>query len=159
MTDTRAGRLGDRAVVAGHIPGPSAMASRDVLINSRRALRVSDAGRHPTGCDDPEWRAKEGATHVLINNRHAHRARDATKHGCQPGRLAEGSPNVLVGDRGGPSVRADSWIEFRVSVHNVPAPAVSMTFVDVDEEEHHWTTDDAGVARLSAVAPGRGRLK
>ncbi|MFT3772894.1 MAG: hypothetical protein QM820_46505 [Minicystis sp.] len=84
------GRLHDRATGgdAGSGKVPAATASDNVLVNSRRALRVTDEGEN-------RWTATRGATHVLINGKQAFRKEDPTVGG----QLIEGSDDVEVGDR------------------------------------------------------------
>lgn len=100
-------RLGDRSFVpadihiCGDCPhsciGPAITGSADVLVNGRPALRVGDSGVHATCCGPNTWIAVEGSASVLINNRRAHRLDDLDQHCGGPGRMVEGSENVLVG--------------------------------------------------------------
>jgi uncharacterized Zn-binding protein involved in type VI secretion len=82
------GRLHDPATGgdAGSGKQPAVTGSDNVLVNSRRALRVTDKGE--------TWTATKGATHVLINGKEAFRVDDPTVGG----KLVEGSDNVVVGD-------------------------------------------------------------
>ncbi len=79
--------------------GASTTGSDNVLINHRPALRVLDKGLHDEGCPEGAWEAREGAPAVLINSRNAHRLSDAASHPSGPGKLLEGSHNVLIGNR------------------------------------------------------------
>jgi uncharacterized Zn-binding protein involved in type VI secretion len=83
------GRLKDRATGgdAGSGQVPAVTGSDNVLVNSRRALRVTDKGEN-------DWKATRGAAHVLINGKAAFRRDDPT----EGGKLVEGSDDVLVGD-------------------------------------------------------------
>ncbi|MEO7327836.1 MAG: hypothetical protein ABI193_04620 [Minicystis sp.] len=103
-----AGRRGDRSQVEeGPCPvckkppiGPSTTGSENVLINSLPAARVHDRGLHTAGCPAGAWEADEGAPAVLVNHQNAHRFGDGAAHrGGQRGKLVEGSPNVLIGNR------------------------------------------------------------
>jgi uncharacterized Zn-binding protein involved in type VI secretion len=82
------GRIEDPATGgdAGSGKSPAVTGSDNVVVNSRRALRVTDTGK--------SWKATKGAAHVLINGKQAFRVDDPTVGG----KLVEGSPNVLVGD-------------------------------------------------------------
>lgn len=82
------GRIDDPATGgdAGSSRSPAITGSDNVLVNSRRALRVTDKG--------VSWTATKGAAHVLINSKQAFRVDDPTVGG----KLVDGSDNVLVGD-------------------------------------------------------------
>ncbi len=104
----KAGRIQDRAFTAvdAHgcpscphpAAGPATAGSANVLINGRRALRIEDTGIHASCCGPNEWAAVGGAPRVLINDRPAHRLGDATRHCGGFGKLATGSPSVLIGN-------------------------------------------------------------
>jgi uncharacterized Zn-binding protein involved in type VI secretion len=83
------GRLQDHATGgdAGSGKSPAVTGSDNVLVNSRKALRVTDTGT-------TKWKATKGARHVLINGKQAFRVDDPTVGG----KLVDGSPDVLVGD-------------------------------------------------------------
>ena len=102
------GRLGDKANVAldAHgcpacphpASGPAIKGSPDVNVNRRPALRVDDPGIHSACCGKNTWTATKGSLTVFINSKGAHRMGDETRHCGGMGQLAEGSPNVIVGD-------------------------------------------------------------
>jgi uncharacterized Zn-binding protein involved in type VI secretion len=102
------GRLGDKGSVqvdAHGCPmcphfamGPAITASPDVKCNNRPALRVGDTGVHSACCGTNTWTATKGSQTVLINGRPAHRKYDAQMHCGGPGKLVEGSPDVMVED-------------------------------------------------------------
>ncbi len=101
------GRLGDKAkaqadvhgcVACPHmVVGPAVQGSPDVIVNSRPALRLGDAGIHAPCCGANTWSAQSGSSTVFINGKPAHRKGDATKHCGGVGKLTEGSPDVIVG--------------------------------------------------------------
>lgn len=103
------GRLGDKsqAQVDAHgcpacphnVTGPAIIGSPDVLVNHRPALRMGDSGIHAACCGPNIWVAAQGSATVLINFRPAHRLGDLDIHCGGPGRLIEGSPDVMVGDQ------------------------------------------------------------
>lgn len=105
------GRLGDKgqAQIDAHgcptcphpAIGPGIAGSPDVMTNGRPSLRVDDPGIHTACCGTNTWTATQGAMTVFINGKSAHRKDDAQRHCGGPGRLVEGSPNVIVGDMGG----------------------------------------------------------
>jgi uncharacterized Zn-binding protein involved in type VI secretion len=105
------GRLGDKASVpldthgclaCPHpgISGPAIQGSPDVNVNRRPALRVDDPGIHAGCCGANTWTAAAGSATVFINGKGAHRMGDQTRHCGGMGQLAEGSPNVIVGESG-----------------------------------------------------------
>lgn len=101
------GRLGDKshAPVDMHgckpcphsVTGPAVSGSADVLVNNKPALRLGDSGVHSTCCGPNTWKSVAGSATVLINGKPAHRLGDATQHCGGPGKLIEGSSDVLVG--------------------------------------------------------------
>lgn len=101
------GRLGDKALMPAeahgcpacpHVAiGPGVDGSGNVLVNSRPALRVGDAGVHAACCGSNSWKADKGSGNVRINGRPAHRLGDAVKSCGGAGNLIEGSGNVNVG--------------------------------------------------------------
>jgi uncharacterized Zn-binding protein involved in type VI secretion len=120
----RAARLGDGAMCKHHAIGPLIDASGDVLINRRPAARQQDNGQHRAG-EERGFFVAEGAPCVLVNGRHLARRLDlvANVHGV--GKIAQGSPNVLVGDFGGPRARSTlSTITVTVQLHAMPLPGV-----------------------------------
>ena len=104
----KAGRIHDQAFISADshgcpscphpAKGPASTGSTNVLVNGRRALRIEDTGVHATCCSAGEWVAVGGAPSVLINDRPAHRSGDATRHCGGFGKLATGSPSVLIGN-------------------------------------------------------------
>ncbi|HSN96651.1 MAG TPA: PAAR domain-containing protein, partial [Candidatus Nanopelagicales bacterium] len=106
----RVGRVGDQAKCPedAHacpgcehsVIGPAKEGSPDVFVNGRAALRVGDPGEHGSCCGPNTWEALRGSTGVFFNGIPVHRVGDATKHCGGQGALAEGSPNVLIGDMG-----------------------------------------------------------
>ena len=102
------GRLGDKASVAldAHgcpacphpAVGPAIQGSPDVNVNRRPALRVDDPGVHAACCGKNTWTAIKGSLTVFINGKGAHRMGDENRHCGGIGQLAEGSPNVIVGE-------------------------------------------------------------
>src|SRR5262249_22296670 len=105
------GRLGDKANAttdAHGCPacphpsvGPGIIGSPNVYVNGRPALRVREAGNHPTRCGPNSWKAIKGSATVFINGKAAHRMGDTTQHCGGAGRLIEGSNDVFVGDAAG----------------------------------------------------------
>lgn len=101
------GRLGDKseAKVDAHgcpgcphdVTGPAVTGSEDVLVNNRPALRMGDMGIHAACCGPNMWVALSGSSTVLINFRPAHRKDDIDMHCGGPGKLTEGSDDVIVG--------------------------------------------------------------
>lgn len=101
------GRLGDssHAPVDAHgcpgcphnVKGPAVTGSADVLVNGRPALRMGDQGIHAACCGPNMWVAVMGSGTVLINGRPAHRKGDLDLHCGGPGKLEEGSDDVIVG--------------------------------------------------------------
>lgn len=101
------GRLGDKseAKVDAHgcpacphnVNGPAVTGSADVLVNNKPALRLGDQGIHAACCGPNMWVAVTGSLTVLINYRPAHRKDDLDLHCGGPGKLTEGSDDVLVG--------------------------------------------------------------
>ena len=101
------GRLGDKsqAQADAHgcpacphpVTGPAVQGSPDVLVNFLPALRVTDMGIHAACCGPNIWTAVQGSSTVLINFLAAHRMGDADQHCGGPGKLIEGSPDVIVG--------------------------------------------------------------
>ena len=85
---------------AHDVIGPAIDGSPDVFVNSRKALRVTDPGVHSSCCGPNTWNAAAGSPTVFINNLNAHRLGDETMHCGGPGKLIEGSPDVIVGDVG-----------------------------------------------------------
>lgn len=77
--------------------GPALVGSQDVLINSRPGLRVGDLGIHSVCCGPNTWVALKGSSSVFINGRPAMRTGDPTQHCGGVGRVAEGSPDVIIG--------------------------------------------------------------
>lgn len=108
-----AGRVGDIAWVSadshGHdccshsAQGPAVAGSPDCFINGMPALRVGDPGTHSACCGSNSWRAATGAPGVFINDIPAHRVQDSTIHCGGTGALVIGSPNVIIGNYGGPT--------------------------------------------------------
>ena len=100
-------RLGDNAfcpadahgcpACAHSVIGPAITGSEDTLINSKKALRVTDQGVHSACCGPNQWMAVEGSPTVLINALMAHRLGDQTQHCGGMGKLVEGSSDVLIG--------------------------------------------------------------
>jgi uncharacterized Zn-binding protein involved in type VI secretion len=100
-------RWGDRSLVPVDVHnktccphtcvGPAITGSPNVLVNNLPALRVTDSGIHAACCGPNTWLALQGSTTVLINNLAAHRVFDLDMHCGGPGRMVQGSPNVLVG--------------------------------------------------------------
>jgi uncharacterized Zn-binding protein involved in type VI secretion len=78
--------------------GPAVTGSPDVIVNNQPALRVDDSGIHALCCGPNTWVAIDGSETVLINNRKAHRLDDLDQHCGGPGRMVDGSPDVLVGE-------------------------------------------------------------
>ncbi len=101
------GRLGDQSEAQidahgcpgcpHHVIGPAVMGSPNVLVNNRPAVRMSDMGIHAACCGPNMWTAISGSSTVLINFLPAHRKGDADMHCGGPGRLVEGSEDVIVG--------------------------------------------------------------
>lgn len=101
------GRLGDKSQVPADAHGcpacphtcigPAVMGSPDVMVNSRRALRVGDNGIHAACCGPNTWVAAQGSGTVFINSMAAHRMNDKDTHCGGDGRLIEGSDNVITG--------------------------------------------------------------
>ena len=101
------GRVGDKAknpkdshgkpCCAHAVEGPATAGSPTVSVNGKQALRVTDPGKHSTCCGANKWNASKGSSTVTINNLAAHRVDDATKHCGGDGKLAQGSPNCVVG--------------------------------------------------------------
>jgi uncharacterized Zn-binding protein involved in type VI secretion len=101
------GRVGDRARIPrdSHdkpccphdCKGPATSGSPNVFVNGRKALRVTDPGKHETCCGPNKWKAAAGSATVVINGLPAHRKDDRVKHCGGNGKLIEGSPNVIVG--------------------------------------------------------------
>jgi uncharacterized Zn-binding protein involved in type VI secretion len=102
------GRLGDAANVAMDTHGcpacphpaigPAIQGSPDVNVNRRPALRIDDPGIHAACCGANTWTATAGSATVFINGKGAHRMGDQNRHCGGTGQLAEGSPNVIVGE-------------------------------------------------------------
>lgn len=88
--------------------GPATSGSPNVKVNSRLALRVGDTGEHDACCGDNTWVAKTGASRVMINGKLAMRVGDTVEHCGGEGKMIEGSPNVLIGDRKGRKPRKDA---------------------------------------------------
>lgn len=59
---------------------------------------MDDPGVHAACCGANTWTAAKGSATVFINGKSAHRMGDQTRHCGGMGQLAEGSPNVIVGE-------------------------------------------------------------
>ncbi len=104
-----AGRLGDRSKAPSDahgcpacphdVTGPAVRGSANVIINNKRALRVDDEGIHAACCGGNTWKAVNGSGTVFINGRFAHRKEDAVRHCGGMGNLAQGSPDVFIGEK------------------------------------------------------------
>jgi uncharacterized Zn-binding protein involved in type VI secretion len=95
-----ASRVGDHAQNDSHSStGIADKGSPDTLINGHEALRKCDKGPWVSGaCQGEQWQAIMGSPTVLVNGRALMRKTDPTKHGnCGPGKMIEGSPDVIVG--------------------------------------------------------------
>jgi uncharacterized Zn-binding protein involved in type VI secretion len=98
-----------------HATGTTLGNSRDVLVNGKRPLCMSDQGLYFTCCGAPGvlWVVSEGSTSVLVNGEFAAGRGYQTAHQSGKGTLIDASANVLIG---GPSItmeelaRADALI-------------------------------------------------
>lgn len=158
-----ASRLGDRS----HVPedrhecsecpheatGKATTGSPNVKVNGRLALRVGDKGEHAQCCGDNTWVAKTGAPRVMINGKLLHRVDDVDEHCGGHGKMIEGSPNVLVGDRKGHKPRQaaiEEGVEQETVAIRLVDPfgnPVELSFLTgeiyvqgaIHEEEHEFT--------------------
>lgn len=133
--------------------GPAVSGSPDVKVNSRAALRVGDTGEHEACCGDNTWVNKTGASRVLINGKLAVRVGDTVEHCGGQGKMIEGSPNVLIGDRSGrkpwqdASLREDEVEKVAMILVDPFGNEAEVTFVTgevyvggaIHEEEHAFT--------------------
>jgi len=102
-----AARLGDKSKAdvdahgcpaCPHPPvGPAVSGSGDVFINKKPAIRVGDKGIHAACCGPNTWEAVMGSGTVKINGKAAHRMNDMDKHCGGPGKMIEGSSDVIIG--------------------------------------------------------------
>lgn len=166
----RAGRVGDMAfsasdahgcpVCAHPVMGPAIVGSDNVLINNRKALRVTDSGIHSACCGSNSWVAKDGARAVFINGLRVHRQGDATRHCGGAGQLIEGSPNVLIGDKSSVLAWPElSWIE--ISLHfEDGSPACGERFIIEfpDGTIVDGLLDSQGHARVEQIQAGTSRV-
>lgn len=153
-----AGRVGDQAKNGGD-EGPGKQGSPDVLINGHAALRVGDPGKG--------WTATKGSRGVLVNGIPLHRLGDETSHHTGNGQLVEGSPDVMVGDRGGgvaKPVPHDQTLEVHVTdalERPIEGVKVRVSCPHKDDEERTITgnTTLTGLCSGSTVMVQKGLQK
>lgn len=169
-----AGRLGDKAQInsdAHGCPGcphsavgPAIAGSPNVDINTRPALRVGDRGMHSACCGSNSWTADGGAPGVFINGKSVHRQGDRDRHCGGMGQLAEGSPNVFIGDRceerRHAQVRPLSWIHIRLVDQN--GEPIGREAYEVRTPEGlivRGRLNESGEATLDGIDPGHCEVK
>lgn len=97
MTSKPIARLGDKDTGHnGYSPRPGDESSSNVFINGIPAHRLNDHWiTHTNGTHSHDGRVSTSSSSVIINGRGAARVGDSISCG---GTIAEGSPDVLVGD-------------------------------------------------------------
>jgi len=90
MSETEAARVGDRHDCPKHGGGPIVTGSTNVFVNSTPFAHVADRA----SCGGPSDYLVTGAAKVTVNGKKASRVTSHCMHG---GKVAAGSPNVLVG--------------------------------------------------------------
>jgi hypothetical protein len=140
---------------ADHAVGVSFGTARDVLVNGRRPLFMTNRGLYGMCCSKAAvmWVVSEGTATVLINGEFAAGLRMATAHQSGKGTLIDGSPDVLIG---GPTITMEELARTDALALLDKGLAALLRWNSADRQHFSsWFGSDSHFGRLQMIERNR----